>query len=254
MDKLRPDLIQSFISTKLETHSNRNVRYYYKILNCALNTAIKWQIISFNPCVAVTPPKVPKKSIEILDAVEVNVLLDAAKETVIYMPILLAITCGMRRGEILGLKWNHIDFENNILHIRDNLVRTYTGEVLTQNPKTDTGKRSITVPAETIKALRQHRKYQLKVKSMLHHQYQDGNYVCCWEDGRHFHPDYVISAFKKLIRKLELTDIRFHDLRHYVESFVMWSELILVLILQAFIKITPHNNKFTTYQASLTSP
>ncbi|WP_422444285.1 tyrosine-type recombinase/integrase [Thermoanaerobacterium sp. DL9XJH110] len=217
LEKLRPADIQAFIShLSRETNlSIRSVRYFYAILNIALNTAVKWQLIAHNPCDAVTPPQKTKQNMQILTSEQVNELLTGAKDTPLYVPILLAVTCGLRRGEILGLYWDSVDLQNNIITVTRSIVKTPDGKILEKNPKSNAGVRAVTIPDITVKALRALRKKQLENKLHLGQEYKDNNLVCCWDDGTPFYPDYLSQGFKKLLKKLNLPDnVRFHDLRH----------------------------------------
>lgn len=218
LKKLKAINIQTFLTEILnsENVSPTTVRHYYNVLNIALNQAVKMQLIQINPCNSVIPPKKKENKINVLTPEQVKILLDFTKESefsVMYIPLHLALFCGLRRGEILGLQWNNVDFENNLIRISDNMVKVGTKAKMT-TPKSDNSVRTVAILNETVNILKQHRKKQLENKLLFGSQYNDTNFVCTWPDGRHLKPDYLTHTLKKLLKKCNLPDIRFHDLRH----------------------------------------
>lgn len=108
IDKLKPMHISKFLVKESQKGlSHTTVRHSYNVLNIALNAAVKLQVIKNNPCIPVTPPSKNSKKLSTLNLEQVNTLLNFTKKSqfpVMYMPIFLAVTTGMRRGEILGLR------------------------------------------------------------------------------------------------------------------------------------------------------
>ncbi|MCM8710489.1 site-specific integrase [Clostridium sp. SYSU_GA19001] len=214
LDKLKTMQIQNFLTDKLKdnTLSNTSVRHYYNILNIALNQAVKWQVIQNNPCLAVEPPKPSKAKIGVLKPNEVELLLNYTKSSefkVMYIPLLLAITCGMRRGEILGLLWEDVDLEKGIIRVKHNLTKIGK-ETKLVTPKTDMSVRTIALLPTAISELKHYKENRKIIKL----NDDEPDYVCCWGDGSYLKPDYVTHTFRKLLIKCELPLIRFHDLRH----------------------------------------
>lgn len=214
IDKLNVLQIQNFLISKLTDGklSTTTVRHYYNVLNIALNQAKKWRLIQYNPCEAVEPPKASKAKIAVLKPDEAEFLLNYTKTSefkVMYIPLLLAITCGMRRGEVLGLQWGDVDLEEGLIRVTHNLTKVGK-EIKMVIPKTDLSVRTIALLPTTIKEL-QYYKYNRKIIKLNKDGY---DYVCCWEDGSYLKPDYVTHTFKKLLKKCNLPSMRFHDLRH----------------------------------------
>jgi len=222
LSKLRPHHIQGFCSHLLKNSelSTTTIRYYYSVLNIALNTAIKWQLVPTNPCKGVTPPKKNQPKMTVLTEEQANQLLEGAKDTSLYLPVVLALTCGMRRGEILGLKWDDVDFDTKTIYVQRNLTMV-KGKTSIRAPKTEQGKRSITMTKITARALKEEKKKQAQNKLTLGTRYKDNGFVCCWDDGTHYRPDYITHAFPKLLKKLELPKIPFHNLRHTHASLLL---------------------------------
>jgi integrase len=214
IDKLKTMQIQTFLTKKLneEKLSTTTVRHYYNVLNIALNQAVKWQVIQSNPCAAVEPPKASKAKIAILQAEEVITLLEYTKTSefkAMYLPLLLASTCGMRRGEVLGLMWEDVDLDNGILRVKNNLVKIKNENKIV-TPKTDLSVRTIALLKTTIEALREYKENRKVIKLNK----DEPDFVCCWENGSPLRPDYVTHTLPKLLKRCNLPSIRFHDLRH----------------------------------------
>ena len=139
-------------------------------------------------------------------------LIDAALGTRLYLPILLAVTTGMRRGEILALRWQDVELEHGFLTARRSLQETKAG-VSFKSTKGKKG-RQISIPELLIEALRSHSNEQSRVKGLLGSDYENNDLVCCIEDGRIWKPSAFTSAYRDLLRRRKIQPVRFHDLRH----------------------------------------
>lgn len=214
LTNLKPLHIQKLFNDLSKTGlSSSSCAAYYRALNTALNMAVKWQIISNNPCSSINSPKENNKKMNVLTQNEVNYLLGQIKDRPIYPVVLLAVSCGLRRGEILGLQWANIDFINSTLYIENNLTQS-SSKIELGETKTSTGKRAVALPNSVLKELKEIRKQQKENKLMLGQDYEDNDYVCTWPDGKIFRPDYITKAFPKLLKEFDLPQVRFHDLRH----------------------------------------
>nr|WP_236905077.1 site-specific integrase [Clostridium formicaceticum] len=140
-------------------------------------------------------------------------LLNACKDTQVYLPVFLAVTTGMRRAEIAGLRWSDVDYENKMIYIKNSLQRI-NGELTLVPTKTDRSRRAIALLDMVAKTLKQYKVLHAKNKLMLGEEYQDLDFVCAWPDGRPTSCDYITNEFVKLRDKLDIPKIRFHDLRH----------------------------------------
>jgi integrase len=227
LDKLKPLDIKRMINKYLKdgTLSNTTIRHYYRTLSIALNKAVEWEIISKNPCKKIKPPAPDTPEMKVLTAKQVDKLLEYTKQSefkVMYIPILLSVGCGLRRGEVLGLRWKDIDFENKIMHIRHNL-QYINKEFILQEPKTKNGKRDIPLPTPIISILQEHKGEQETIKERLKikdYKKEDA-FVCAWENGTNIIPDYCYKTLGKLLKRCKLPHIRFHDLRHTYATLML---------------------------------
>jgi integrase len=211
---LNPMIIQRFY-LKLKNEkglSNNTVRKLHSILVNALNHAVKLEMIVKNPVNLVDPPKEENSEMKVWDVEEVRQFLEVARGSHFYMVYLIALTTGMRQGEILGLSWNDINFDDGIIHVRQTLSKD--GKKIIPSTKTASGTRSIAMPDELIAALKQHKISQSKHRLRLGPLYHDMNLVNSTENGTPINASNLRRNFSIFIKKANVKKIRFHDLRH----------------------------------------
>lgn len=155
--KLRPMHLQSYYSEKLDSGlKDSSVRKHHNIIHAALKHAVRMQLLATNPADVVVPPRVVRGEMMAVDEKQSAAMLRAAAGTSVHMPLLLALSTGMRRGELLGLRWPDVDLEARTLVVNQTLQEAY-GELHFKEPKTAKSRRRITLPALVVEALRAHR-------------------------------------------------------------------------------------------------
>lgn len=221
---LRTRDIQKLINEKLETGlSPRSVKYIHTTLNMALKQAIRERLIAYNPVEAVELPKQRKKEMETFSQAEVQAFLQTAwRESRHYAAFHLEFLTGLRRGELLALKWEDIDFKKRTLTVREQLVRAKEGLIF-KGLKTAKSRRVMPLRGDILEVLKIHRDRQAREKENLKQTlgedafkeiYQENDLLFCTELGKPLDPDNFVRHFKTLLKKAGLKDIRFHDLRH----------------------------------------
>ena len=220
LQKLSPQHLQSFYTKKLEEGlSTTTVISFHNVLHKALETAVRWNLLPRNICDLVSPPRRKRFEIQPLGIEQVQQLLAAARGHRLEALFILALASGLRRGELIGLKWQDINFLTGTLQVRRILTRVPSklpgkGYVEAE-PKAEKGRRSILLPPFVIEALKQHRAKQLESKLKAGSAWQDHDYVFCTSIGTHLNPTRdILDQLKALLKKAGLPDIRFHDLRH----------------------------------------
>ncbi|HTK09131.1 MAG TPA: site-specific integrase [Ktedonobacteraceae bacterium] len=154
-------------------------------------------------------------------------LLDAAKDHPNEALFVLALATGMRRGELLGLKWQDVDFANGVLYVRRVLSRIPTvmgdgaGSLIEAEPKTRQSRRNIVLTVFAVSALRKHRVLQGQWQELAGDAWEDNDYVFCTPLGHGIHPNTLHNQFRALLKKAGLPAIRFHDLRHSVATLLL---------------------------------
>ncbi|USK71247.1 site-specific integrase [Peribacillus asahii] len=216
MNLITPMAIQKLYNrlTKDRILSDENIQKVHTLINDSLKKAERWGLISRNPASLVDRPKAEKKEISVWNVQEVQTFLKYAKDyNRYYIAFLLALTTGMRQGEILGLRWKDIDFGQGCLRITQTL--SVDGKELLPYTKTRAGTRTVDLPDETIGALLIHKKIIDKEKLELGiDQYQDYDLVVCTSTGTPTNKSNIRRSFKAIIKKAKLPKIRFHDMRH----------------------------------------
>ncbi len=221
LPKLSPLQIQSCYSAALTSGrkdgregglSAQTVLHHHRVLHEALRQAMKWQLLARNPADAVEPPRPRRMEMRALTETETVWLLEAAEGTRLYLPILLAVTTGMRRGEILALRWKAVDLAGGRLSVSQSLEET-RGVLRSKQPKTAQGRRMITLPPITTEALLAHQAAQTKERGLLGEGYKQFDLVLAREDGSIWKPESFTALYFNFVRRIGL-QVRFHDLRH----------------------------------------
>ena len=192
----------------------------HRILHCAFEKATKWQITQTNVFKNVDAPKPEKYKATVYTVEQTNKLLKLLQDSELYIPGLIAIYTGMRRGEVLALTWQDIDLINGNITVCKTLSPTKTGLKIT-TPKTAKSNRKISISDALIKALQLHKEQQEETKRLLKELYIDKSLVVCQKNGDYFSPTKLDHAFSKLLADNDLPHIRFHDLRHTHASLLL---------------------------------
>jgi len=215
LNDLRPDQIQSLYASKLEEGlSNRSVEFIHAVLRRSLNQALMWGLIARNPALATKPPKPKKKEMKYLTKEQVKILLSAVQGTRYSALYHLAVTTGLRKGELLGLKWDDVDWENKRLQVRRQLQRISHKGYEFSEPKSGRGKRVVALGDLTIEKFRKHKEIQKTDKEKVEKSWQEYNLIFPSTIGTPFGPRNLNRHFSELLGKTNLPKIRFHDLRH----------------------------------------
>jgi integrase len=198
----------------------RSVRYVSTILHRAFKDAMKWQHVVRNPVEASDPPKKTRApEMQTWKAAEVSAFLTGTGAGRMSGAWCLLATTGMRRGEVLGLRWSDVDLDGARLTITRTLISTGAQRrgdpaMAWGTPKTAKGRRQVALDAGTITALRAHRTRQLEERLAVGAGYVDQDLVVAMPDGQPVHPKTMSYWFTLEIKRLGLPRIRLHDLRH----------------------------------------
>lgn len=212
---LRPDQIQSLYTTKLEEGiSPRTIGMMHAVLRKAFNDAIGWGLVGRNPINGVKKPKEQKKEMKYYNEKQVKILLSEVDETRYSALYYIAVTTGLRQGEILGLKWSDVDWENNRIQIQRQLQRVSgVGKKLTEL-KTDASRRSVAIGNIAIRKLIEHKEILKELRLFSGNHWKENNMIFPSTIGTPMEPRVLYSHFMRVIKKTGLPKIRFHDLRH----------------------------------------
>ena len=195
------------------------LKKHYANIKKALDYAIKIGYIRTNPIGNVAMPKVKKFVGKILTVEEVERLLQGVKGTDLESMIVLTVNYGLRRGEILGLRWQDIDFEGKNLVICNTRIKMKVR--IEKQPKTEASLRTLPLISHIDKYLRNLIKHQEEDKLLFGECYIQSDYVCRYRDGKPINIDSCNHAFKGILKRNKLPDIRLHDLRHCTASILL---------------------------------
>jgi len=192
--------------------SANTVLYMHRVLKHALADAVAWRELVHNEAAAVKPPKVERKQMKVLDMDATATLIEEARGTTLFVPILLGVTTGMRRGEVVALRWRNLDLDRAQISIEESAEQTKTG-IRYKPPKSGKG-RTVALPNAVVEEMRNHRVRQAEALLKLGIRLSEHTFVVAQADGSALQPRSLTHAFKLFLAKHKLSRVRLHDLRH----------------------------------------
>ena len=200
--------------------SPKSILHYHTIISSILERAVKWQIIRDNPCHRIDPPKVPKHDISCLNDEQAVQFLDALDREPLEDRTLftLALYTGMRRGELLGLEWEDIDFDSGIISIRRTSQYASDIGVFTDTTKTEQSKRSIKIPQSILQLLKAYKAAQteqrLRIGDRWAEEWKEHPRLFTNQDGRPMSTSTPLNRIKRILQRAGLPQVSLHSLRH----------------------------------------
>lgn len=251
MDKYYQDLLtKQCVQRPYQTQRNevtvsaRNVREIHKVLRCAFNQAVKWELMQRNPVAHATLPKTETTKRDIWTSETLFKALSLCDDDMLTLALNLAFSCSLRMGEMLGLTWNclqldeqrmangtasiYVDKElqrvskealekldgKGVVKIFPGILASKHTALILKEPKTKTSIRTVYLPNSVAEMLVQHKKEQAELKELLGDEYIDYGLVFASTNGRPVEGQIINRAFSKLIRENDLPKVVFHSLRH----------------------------------------
>jgi integrase len=215
LTKLTPDTIQHLYSLlEKQGRSLIMIRKVHARLRTALGQAVKWRMLIINPSDGVTPPTVARRTMQVLDEAQARRFLEYARRTPYYALYLLAITGGLRQGELFALRWTDIDLRTRNLRIRHTL-QDLNGRLELADTKTHRSRRAVLLARRVVDALILHR-------SEMESRGIESEFCFCDSLGKPLRKsNFIRRWFKPLLREAGLPNIRFHDLRHTAATLLL---------------------------------
>ena len=214
--ELTLDCLEKFYAEYLKTHAVSSARKVHVVISGAIKEAVRDGIFQYNFAEQVEFPTSHKYAgAAVYNQTEVDKLLQAAKEAgePIRAAVTLAVCYGLRRSEVIGLRWKDIDFEGNSLTVSNTVVQNGELKIETELTKTKAGNRSIALLPVTVPYLKELKEKQEAAKLKT-------DKVVAWMDGQEVRPDFISRKTGQLMKKCGLPVIRFHDLRHTAASLL----------------------------------
>ncbi len=218
---LAPQHFQAFLNDKLAAGlSPRTVQYLRAVLRRALGQALKWGLVARNVATLTEPPRSVHHEMKFLTPMQARSLLDAARGDRLEALYAVALAVGLRQGESLGLRWSDIDLDAGTLTVRTALQRV-DGALMLVEPKTETSRRTLSIPPTVIAALRAHRDRQSFEQAKAGPRWIETGLVFTTPKGTPLDSRNVTRRFKALLHTAGLHDMRWHDLRHSCASLLL---------------------------------
>lgn len=203
--------VQELVNATARTHSSQTAKHCRNILSAALGQAVKWGLIEANVAKLADAPRVKRRLPTPLRTEQVLDFLEATKADPRHAFYVLAFTTGMRRGEMLGLKWPDIDLESGTVNVHGTLRQLSRYRFIVDPPKTDRSNRVLGLSEQAVDALRAYRQQ---------HATSTG-YVFAREDGRPWAPAEVTRVFQARLTEAGLPHARLHDARHTAAAMML---------------------------------
>lgn len=205
--------------------SAKTVLEHHRLIHTVLEQAVKESLIPFNPASRADLPKAERKDVSYFQPTQVAAIRDALETEPLKWKTIthLFLITGARRGEIFGLKWSAVNFENNTIRICNSVLYSPERGLYESTPKTATSVRTITLPAETMQLLRQYKAWQAAERLRLGEYFQNQDFVFCQDTGGPMHPDSATIWLKKFAKRHGLPHIHPHAFRHTMASMLYFN-------------------------------
>lgn len=225
IDQVTPKMLDDYIAKKQgENLSNNSIRKHFKVFRGVFKRAYKLGAISNNPCDRVDLPKKEKHKGHAYTPELCKKLLVSIENDPIRPAIMLALYLGLRRSEVMGLRWSDVDLDNDEITISNTVVRMRT-QVEKERTKTEASNDVMDISPELKAYLVELKAQQEQNRAVCGKAYGDTDgevvHVCVWPDGRPLHPDFVSRHFGLILKKNGLPKITFHELRHTCASLLI---------------------------------
>jgi integrase len=207
------------------TPSQRTVVMIHNVLHHALRRALQLGLVTRNSANAVIKPKLKRIEMKVLDEIQVRSLLMSAKGSHMEALLRLAVTIGMREGELIGLKWADLDSAGRKIHIQRQIQRIKRQGLAFFSPKTAKSRRLVAIGAATIEKLREQLDRQQLERMFAGTKWVENDLIFANRIGKPMEPANLLKLFKELLVKANLPDIRIHDLRHTAATFMLLQEV-----------------------------
>jgi integrase len=212
---------QLYLRMQAEGKGSRTIQLVHATLHCALKQAVKERLIGYNPMDAVERPKVETKEFHIFTESQARTFLEAASGHPSEALFYLALTTGLRKGELLGLMWEDVDWDKGTLRVERQLQQAYSSSAVLVPTKTRSGRRQIKLGKMGLAMLEAHRHKQEAQKTLAGDSWKENGMIFTTGIGTYASQSKVSKEFKRILWENNLPDIRFHDLRHTSISLLL---------------------------------
>lgn len=220
LGKLTTAQVQRLLATRAEHLSARGVEYTWQVLVRALHVAVDWNLLAINVAAKAKPPRPAKSEVQPMSVEDMRAVLAACTDHRLEAAFVLALTTGMRRGEVLGLQWSDLDLDAGALRVRRTLHRV-GGKLHAGEPKSAKGRRTVALSGLALAALKRHRVRQAQQRLALGEAWHDGDWVFTTGDGKPLDPRNFLGDWHALLGSVGLEPRPLHHARHGAASLML---------------------------------
>ncbi len=222
LQKLEPLQVKRLYNTQLKRGlSTKMVVEIHGVLHKALDDAVKWGLVGRNVCDLVERPRLEVKEKPLLEKDQALALLESVKQHRLGVLLLVVLTTGMRRGELLALRWSDVDLEKGTLLVNKTVDYIPHYGYVENGAKTRAGRRTIRLATFVIGVLKMHQEKQQVARAKAGTRWIEKDLVFCNLTGNYFSPNYLLRLFKQVLSDAGLPHMRFHDLRHSAATILL---------------------------------
>ena len=211
------------IEEEIKPYESKTILEYHQLISSVLSMAEEEMIVPYNAASKAKPPKTMQKEVNFFDPETIKRIKQAFDREPLKWRVMgyLLVYTGGRRGEVLGIKWEHVDFERNRIHIVNNSLYSADIGIYEETPKTKKSTRWISMPVSVMDLLKEYKVWQDSEAERLAGYWQDSGYVLTKDNGQPMHPDSVTDRLKKIEEKYKLPHLNAHAFRHsYVSALI----------------------------------
>ena len=227
LQKLTMGDLQAFYAEKRRKLKPASLAIINTALGDALEDALKQGMVARNVAKLVDLPHAERYEGQILTIEQARQLLAVARGSRLDVLLLVAVTTGLRRGELVALSWDDVDLEKGILLVRHNLTWVHGMGYVVGEPKSKAGRRKIALSRVVVEMLKEHKMRQEQARLKMGKKWQGYGMIFCNVYGGYFNPGRVWYLFKELLKRAGLPDVRFHDLRHGAATVLLAAKMDL---------------------------
>jgi integrase len=227
--QLKPDVIQKYYSDSL-TNGRLNkpgglspltVRHHHALLHRALKNAMEWGLIMRNPADAAHPPHPQPSEINIMSKDEIQAFLEAAKQTPYFHLFHTILFTGLRRSEVLALRWSDVDLLSSQISVSRSIHQLHDGSYIFRQPKSAKGRRTVALSSSATQVLREYREKTTTERLLSGNLLRDDDLVFGGSDGSPIRPNTITRAWSDLAKRCSISASRLHDARHSHASIML---------------------------------